>query len=737
MSAHSFVQRLTVLGACVGILSSCAAPVLNNKEMTPTFAPKPASQVKPSEAVIVGNTTVPKQKIEPGPPPPVTAPSSQPHNLGTPPSLAHGEAEALSLEQVSLPAFIDEVFSKTLKLTVQVDPQIASRTDLVTLRTGTTLPADELFVMAQKILAGYGIAVSWDGSVLHVMTDAAMMAEMPSLIRSRALPELPVALRPIFQFVNLHQVSQSDMILWLENAFGSKIRLFQSPKTNSVMIFGLPANVSAAVEAVHILDQARLAGRRSLRIAPVYWTADAFAAKLAEVLRAEGYDANTSSGQIGPLSAIMIIPVESDNSVIAFAADPAVLQHVRQWATDLDQPARADPLRSVFVYAVQNTTAESLGSIIQNVLSGANAQHAAAQPTEARLEQAGQTGALASTGQAAGAATAAAAQAQGNSGGLGGPTEGGGPRIVIDKARNSLIFVGTAQQYQSIRPLLEALDKAPREALIEVTVAEITLDDSTNLGVEWTLMNHIGKGMTQSLGTGANVNLGDAGTGGGLSVGTTGFNYAILNSASQVRLLLNAFAQNDHLSVLSTPRVLAKSGGTASIKVGTEVPVVTSQATTSSVSVGGNSGILQSIEYQQTGVLLTVSPVVHSSNRIDLSVSQEVSAALPNTTPGISSPLIQNRDISTQLSLADGSTVVIGGMIQDSRTNDNTGVPFFKDIPGLGLLFRNQSVSRTKTELLVFITPYVVSTDSDAARITKDFEDQMSSWPIPSANLQW
>jgi general secretion pathway protein D len=730
MSAHWYRFPAAIFGLAVVFLSGCIDLAPPEPEPPiPTFPPKPPEE-RSRDAQIIGgpkSQTPPKTRVTQGETPPVTATITTTRTIGIPPSLAGGQAEALSLEQVNLRTFIDEVFSKALKLTVQVDNAVATRTDLVTLRTGTTLPADELFRMGQKVLAGYGIGVSWDGDVLHIAPDNTLMTEMPDLIRSRALPEVPAALRPIFQFVDLHEVSQSDMLPWLQSAFGNKIRLFPSQRTNSIMIFGLPGNVQAAVQAVHVLDQARLAGRQSLRIAPVFWTAQGLTNKLVDLLRAEGYDAGASVSAGGAVNAITIVPVESDNSLIVFTADPAIMAHVEQWATDLDQPSKADPLRSIFVYQVQNTTADSLGPIVQSVL-GQQQTPARAAP-EARLEQTGQTGA-----QASGAAQSAGPQAAA----LAAPSSGGtSPRMVLDSARNALVFVGTAQEYQNVRPLLDALDQAPREALIEVTVAELTLDDTTNLGVEWTLINDIGHGLTQSLGTGTNVNLGSSGAASGLPLGTSGFNYAILNSASQVRVLLNAFSENDHLSVLSTPRVLAKSGGEASIDVGTEVPIVTSQATTSSVVNAGTSGILQSIEYRKTGVLLTVSPVVHSSDRVDLTISQEVSAALPNSTPGISSPLIQNRNVRTELSLNDGATVVIGGMIQDQRTADDTGVPFLKDVPGLGLLFRNQAVSRTKTELLVFITPYIVSNGADAAGITKTFRDQLEAWPVPSTELHW
>jgi general secretion pathway protein D len=741
------VLRIGGLVAVV-LLAGCVRTAPAPADKIPTFEPKQAKGEISSEPITVGPARR-QETVAAGPAPPATAPRAT-GTAGAPARIPlKPTVEALSLEQVTLPNFINEVFSKALNLTVQIDQRVVTRTDIVTLRTGRPLPSEELFRMAENILAGYGVGLSWDGSVLHVAPDDALMAQMPELIRSRALPEMPAALRPIFQVVELHQVSAADMGSWLTNAYGARVKIFPVGKTAAVMLFGLPDNVSAAVQAINVLDQARLAGRQSLRINPVYWTARDLAAKLVEVLRAEGYDVSVSTGLAPNQTAtIMLTPVEANNSLIAFAAEPKVLTHIRKWITDLDQAGQADPLRSIFIYQVRNTTAASLGQIVQGVLGG----RIAGPTTEVPLEQAGRTrtvGATIGQGVTAGAPPAGAppapsapptpaapADASEPAVAPGGTETAGSsapsPRLVVDQARNALVLIGTAQDYQRIRPLLEALDRAPREALIEVTVAELTLNDAANLGFEWTSVNHLGGGYTQRLGTGPNV----VGSG-GLPLGTSGFNYTILNGVGDVRVLLNAFAANNHLSVLSTPRVLAKSGSQARIEVGTEVPIITSQGTTNTIQNAGTTGILQSIDYRKTGILLTVRPVIHSGNRIDLNVSQEVSAALPNSTPGISSPLIQNRNVATDLTLSDGQTVVIGGLISESRTVNDSGVPYLKDIPGIGLLFRNQSISKDRTELLVFITPYVISGDADAAAITSQFQDQMKNWPVPNTVLRF
>ena len=215
-----------------------------------------------------------------------------------------------------------------------------------------------------------------------------------------------------------------------------------------------------------------------------------------------------SAGPSASQRPVILIPIEANNTPIAFAADPKILVHIRQWVGDLDQAGRADPLRSVFIYLVQNTTAASLGQIVQGVLGG----RIAGPTTEVPLERAGTT--RLNTSRLSSAAATSAASAGPAAGGAALPREtatapasaapagdtaaGTGPaaqpetaasgtsnaRLVIDQARNALVLIGTAQDYQRIRPVLEALDKAPREALIEVTVAELTLNQADNLGLD-------------------------------------------------------------------------------------------------------------------------------------------------------------------------------------------------------------------------------------------------------------
>jgi len=248
-----------------------------------------------------------------------------------------------------------------------------------------------------------------------------------------------------------------------------------------------------------------------------------------------------------------------------------------------------------------------------------------------------------------------------------------------------------------------------------VTVAEVSLNDNSQLGVEWLIKEAKLDGtkiVTSTLG--------------GLGIGSAGLNYRRIDSAGDTRLLLNALASNNRATILSSPRVLARNGESATIQVGQEVPIITSQQTTP--TTGNTGGVLQTVQYRSTGVILTVMPVIHSGNQIDLDVTQEVSAAQSTTTGVSTSPTFGTRKLQTKLSIKDGATVLLGGLISNNSSQGNAGIPLLKDVPGLGQLFRTNSDKSDRTELIILITPYIISNDSDAQAVTEAFKKQLGPW---------
>jgi general secretion pathway protein D len=693
---------------CLLLLVACVSPVGNpgaDLRTLPEKGEEPAALVSSSPLVAAGGAQ--HTAILGGPPPP-GAPET-PIRPEAPFTLS-GAPASLTIEQMPLPAFINTVLGDTLHLTFEVDPRIAQRNDLVTLRTGRPLSPSEILALTRAVLRDYGIDVIFSGNLARVVPNEALMSQSPSVVRGRSTADVAENMRPIFQYVSLRGVSAADMAGWLQAALGNKLHISTSPQGNAVLILGLPEDIQAANEVMATLDQPRLAGHRSLRIEPAFWSAAQLSEKLIDILRAEGYFVGPNLQNPG---AVVVLPLRPSNTLVVFATDQKTLTHVEAWVRDLDHASQVDPQRSLFFYRVRNTTAESLAAVLNSVLQGRYAARAAAAPSEPAGLPPGQP--PPPPGAPPGAPSAGAAGPP-----LGTPPSG---RIVTDPARNAIIFQGSAEEFAQLRPLIESLDQAPREAIIEATVAEVTLADNDTLGAEW----------VASLGARPNEIIQNVMTG----IGTAGFTFTVLNRAGATRLIINALASNNRVKVLSTPKILSRSGGEAKIQVGAQVPIVTSQGTSSQLQQQGTSAILQSIQYKDTGVILTVKPTIYAGSQIDLEIRQEVSEAVPNNTSQLSSPIINTRTVSTQLSLQDGATVLLGGLIMENANSTSTGIPGLKDIPGVGFLFGTQNVMKTRSELFVFITPYIVNSGEDAARLAESFKNQYESLPQPASSLHW
>lgn len=618
--------------------------------------------------------------------------------LPLPPAQEEKEEKAdisLSFEQMPLPGFIQVVYATILKKNVNLDPKVVERKDLVTLRTGAPQTLSQVESAVRLLLKSYGIAAVDIGGMIRIVPDNASLGYLPEIRRGRALPETPLPLRPIFQLVELQAVRNTDVASWVRAMFGDKVKLQEDPGRNAVLLSGNADDVTAALEAIHVLDQPLMKGRQSIRISPIFWSADELAKRLGEILQTEGYGTSTKA-EAGAANAITLLPVAGANAVFAFSGSDKILEHVAAWAKELDKPSEKGAGRNVFSYKVQHTDAEGLAKTMQQLLSGSAPLPAVA------------------GGTAAPAAQGAARPAQ----------------VVVDRGSNTLIFTGQSEDYGGIRNLLQTLDKPAKEALIEVTVAEVSLTDNSQLGIEW-LAKEAGLSAGRSY---------TAGTLGGLSIGTSGFNFRLLDNVGDVRLVLNALASTNRATILSSPRVVARNGETATIQVGQEVPIIASQqvATTgiAATTTTTTTTVPQSIQYKNTGVILNVKPVIHSGDRVDLDVAQEVSAAQATTTGVSTSPTFSTRKVQTRLSLKNGTTVLLGGLMSSNKSEGNAGIPLFKDIPVVGQLFRNDTGKSDRTELIVLITPYIIEDDNDAQAVTEAFRKRLGAWaqePLPDS----
>lgn len=628
------------------------------------------------------------------------------------PPLKAGPVSA-SIESLALPAFINEAFGNQLGLNFQIDPAISAKTDLVTLRLPGAQTADQYYDLVQEVLRSYEVRVVWENDLLKVQPAApGATTAAPTILTGRGTPSVPDGHRPLFQLVEMQNVASGNVSGWLRSAFdGQGLKIEDDLNRNAIMLMGKPSVVAQAVEAIRVLDRPFMRGRFSARLEPAFVGAGELANRLTEVMQAQGY---AVASQVGPGAGTLVLPVESSNIVLVFAPSREMLGYIDEWARSIDAPgASSGGSNSLFYYTMRNTKAQDVAQVLTGLSAGAASTPAPAPSTA--VPTAAPTAAPATASAVAGAATL-----------LGG-------RLTVDEPRNALIFQGDANEWQRVLPLVRQMDQPARQVMIEVTIAEVTLRDGDAFGVNWTGTDSPGRfdgrwtfGTPGGTGTGTGT-----GTSPGSGTGATGLTY-LLNVGTQTRARLSALAQNNRLSVLSTPRLMVKSGDEANIEIGDEIPTLSSTSV-GPQQTGGSSTTLQSIQYRKTGILLNIKPTVYSEDRVDLEINQEVSDVNPDAAvEGISSPAIFNRKVATSLTLRDGTSLLLGGLMSNRRTNSNNGVPVLKDVPILGNAFKSQTESLNRTELVLIITPYIVENDGDAEAVTRALGDRLELIELPS-----
>ena len=334
--------------------------------------------------------------------------------------------------------------------------------------------------------------------------------------------------------------------------------------------------------------------------------------------------------------------------------------------------------------------------------------------------------------------------AGGGAGGVGGlPTSPGPPpvfreevRIVADEVTNSLIVLATKRDYQLILDVVRKIDVIPRQVVLECMIVEVQLKNDLQFGIEYALSSGwLTRAFPGSDGKTADVftnrhggqNRGADSLGGFLNdltqrVPSNGA-FAVITDRQNFQIFINALAGQTDVKMLSAPHIIAADNREAHILVGESVPILTSTA--SNVLTSGTNATVNSIQYRDTGKILTVLPQVNSKGLVNMQIRQEVSAVAASAFGNTNSPSFTTREAETTVVVQDSETVLIGGIIDDSISKSHTGIPFLMDIPVLGPLFRTDVDSRARTELLITITPSVIRNREEAREVTDDYTDRI------------
>jgi general secretion pathway protein D len=282
-------------------------------------------------------------------------------------------------------------------------------------------------------------------------------------------------------------------------------------------------------------------------------------------------------------------------------------------------------------------------------------------------------------------------------------------QILADDSRNAIIARALRKEHEEISRLIVQLDSGLKQVLLEATLAEVTLNDEVNLGVRWFFES--GKFKTTFTDS---------------TTGSTGPNYpgfSTVFSSAGASVALNALSSVTDVKIISSPTLTVVDNKKAELRIGDQVPISTR---TSQSTSDANAPVVSTIEYRDTGVILSIQPRIGSNGRVVLDIEQEVSTVAETTSSGIDSPTIRQRKIKTHVVVENGGTLALGGIIQERNNKTNSKVPGAGDVPILGNLFRTKNNTASRTELLILIRPHVIQDGADANAITEYWRKKLA-----------
>jgi general secretion pathway protein D len=444
-----------------------------------------------------------------------------------------------------------------------------------------------------------------------------------------------------------------------------------------------------------------------------------------------------------PLAGVIrLVPLPRLNTILVITPQPKYLQSVETWIKRLDIGGTSAG-RRIYVYDVQNGRAEDLARSLNHILSLPSGMDDSTTMSRgfsstspgAQFSFGGGLGVGSGSGSGVGGGSSFGGASNLSAGpGLGASWSGGGQqpgysssssvgsngyptgsgkagdlRIVANNDSNSLLILATPAEFSVIEAALQRLDTPSRQVLIEASLAEVTLTDELRYGVQWSFNGKNGP-----------VTLSDTGK---ITQSFPGLSF-LFTGSTNISAVLNALESVTKVRVISSPKLVTLNNHEAQLQIGDQVPITTQSAISTSTS---GAPIVNSVAMRDTGVILQVTPRVNKNGLVQLDISQELSNSVPTTTSNIDSPTIQERRFSTTVEVKNGDTVALGGLITDNVTKSRSGVPYLSKIPVLGGLFRDTDDTRTRTELILLITPRVMRDDQEFQEVMDDLRNEFQT----------
>ena len=620
--------------------------------------------------------------------------------------------------------------AKATGQSIIVDPRVKGKISVSTPRPVTKQGALDLFSSA---LRSAGFALVQVNGIYRVVPEADAKIQGNTVV-TQANPDGDQVITRVFK---IKQDSANNLVNVLKPLLTPNSSITANPGNNTIIVTDYASNVKRVAKLIDSMDEPTVGDVQTVHLR--YGVAIDVASILNKVVETTANPADSGGKTV-------VIAEPRSNSILIKSSNPEKIRQIRSLVTRLDTPTANSgniwvvPLKNAeatklavtlrAIVAADNTFSQQAGVTNTGAMTGATSPGNTQMPGQGMTPQ---TGSQSSSGSMSAAATSSLTSTSA-------PTTGG--LIQADPATNSLIITASEPYYKHLRQVIEQLDKRRTQIYVEALIVEVASTSSAKLGIQWQgLINAGGQnvpfGGTNFGGPGTGQNIFDLSkysacllnpaTCAAAVAPSQGMNVGMLSKFGgnyTMSALIQALDTESGFRVLSTPNLVTLDNEEARIMVGKNVPILSGSYTT---NTSAQTTPFQTYNRQDIGILLRVRPQIAHNGTVKLTVYQEVSNVEPQRDAVIQSQgyTISKRNIESNIIVDDGQLFVIGGLIDDQYLDGSDGVPFLKDIPLLGALFRYDNKSREKRNLMVFLRPYIIKDSKAGEELTANRVDFM------------
>jgi len=643
-----------------------------------------------------------------------------------PPELKKAKHITLNFEGTEIYDVIT-TFCELLKIDYFIEGGIQGK---VTLQTFNKISVNDLYAVLEQILALHNVTVVKSGHFYRFLPikDA---TQKPMSVHYGYDSAIPARERLIIEIIPLKHISPDSMKKIITPLLTKNASFIDVADTSNLMLIEMAYNVKRILDVVKTLDIDKLSTSDIQLYKIEHANAETIVEELKEVFSSMGYESALGNS-------LSFLSLDRLNSILVVNAFESILPTIDFWIDKLDQPITKGDI-STYVYYVQHGDATSLSGLLNSIFlqrNDTNSNRAGQIQTNQRNQrttladqrnQRNQTGRNQQQGNQTQQQNNQRTTQISTTGGLSDSLEGE-ITIIPDKNTNSLIIRTSPRNYPSVLELIKKLDLFPQQVLIEVLILDLTLDEETELGLEWALKGTEGGttfagGVTKSTSTlGSSIGTATASflPGGSFFVGEPG----------RMIALLQAFSADSKANILANPILVTSDNKPANISITDEIPIESSVLTTNTTEPVTST----SVEFRSVGIKLDILPKINSDNYVNLQISQEISSVGVGNFGTTSTPSFLTRQMNTEVVLKDNQILVMGGLIRTDIIESSEGIPGLRNIPFIGKLFGTESTEVKKTELMIFIIPHIISNDEDSEFVTNQFRKRLGNIKVNPSN---